>query len=437
MRNYMARKYHTYIVIASLSILACIISGRFEYILLGLPFLISIFLPAFEAHEPEYTLKYELSQDEYFEGGTAHIRVLVCARTALPVLEIRHLVRYGTGAAIENDRILVSMAQGEERTFDFKVRLWGRGVFTVGQIASRVLSWSGLRWSGYHALPGTECLVYPRIYPLRLGRIPAQSFRLYTGSRSSHFRGEGVDIAGVREYIRGDATKQINWRSSLRWNHLYVNERLQERNIDAVIILDTLKDVGERPYTTLDSAARGATSLAFYFLERNDNVGLIEYGGPVDWLAPQSGRRQFYLILERLARLRLSTSFVSKDVRTISKKILPPGALVIVFTSLLDGRSYRMLIDLAARGFILAIIYVSPIALTAHLIGNSQIERLAKRWWDLEQRKKIKSLRELGLVVTEWDGREPLDSCLGEIFDMPLRGYKGNMTLTEIEGLHL
>lgn len=311
-------------------------------------------------------------------------------------------------------RVLLSVGPGEVRRAEFEVPLARRGTFSVGNVTFRVLGLTGARWLGFKEIAGETCVVYPRIWPLHFSaRLPGKP-RPYGGNSVSHLRGEGVDLAEVREYRAGDETRQINWLVSARKGRIHVNEYFPERNADVVIVLDTLCDAGTAGDSVLDLAARAAASLASYFLRRKDRLGLVEYGGILDWIVPQMGTRQVYRILEKLARVRSMESFAFKDVKAIPERILPPRSLVMVITPLLDQRAERMIGDLAARGFMLIVLYVSPVSVVQREAGDSAVEALAMRLWKWQQEAKVSKLRNLGLTVAEWDGEMPLDAALNQ-----------------------
>ncbi|MCR4424900.1 MAG: DUF58 domain-containing protein [Firmicutes bacterium] len=414
-RKGLTSKYLAYITLAGVSILACVVTGRLEFVLVGLPFVVALGLRVLERMEPDYSVELEPVRSRWFEGETAIVRARVSTRTHLPLLEVNHVVLHGADEPRTAERIVVSMNTGDVRDLTFEMALPSRGAYILGQLECRVLSGAGLVWSGYRSVPGTQIFVYPEVREVRFSRGSARRTRLYNGDYTSRTPGEGIDLSGVREYASGDATRQVNWRVSSRWASLFVNERLQERNMDVVILVDSLRDVGPAAYTALDSAARAAASIALHYLKRKDRVGFIEYGGTMAWTTPQAGKRQFYVILERLARMRVFESYAFREIGAIPKRVLPPGALVIAFTPLLDSRSVQMLQDLAARGFDPVVVYVSAVTHAESLIGLSPAEQVAKRWWAMEQRAKIVGLLRVGLSVVEWDGAGPIDSCLGPL----------------------
>jgi len=231
--------------------------------------------------------------------------------------------------------------------------------------------------------------------------------------------GDGLEVSNVRLHMPGDPVRRINWRATQKHGRLYINDSLRDRNIDVVIVVDGLADVGEPPHSYLDCACRAAAGMALAFLQSRDRVGVIRYAGAVDWAVPRGGRNQLYAILDRLARVRTIQSYVSPNMRLIPRSVLPPGSLVLVITPLLDDRSIQMLTALAARGRRPMVLYVSPMNLAAPARFTDDAAALAERWWRLKHRGKVAHPRSMGLMVAEWDGVGSLDACLSNHFGAP------------------
>ena len=81
---------------------------------------------------------------------------------------------------------------------------------------------------------------------------------------------------------------------------------------------------------------RAAASLAHLYLQRKDRVGLVSFGGYLSWLMPASGTQQLYRIVDSLLQMNIVLSFASKGVDVLPPRTLPPRALVIALSPLLD-----------------------------------------------------------------------------------------------------
>jgi uncharacterized protein (DUF58 family) len=253
--------------------------------------------------------------------------------------------------------------------------------------------------------------VTPRIAQLRTLPRPFHA-RASVGDYVSPAFGEGIEPGDIREFVPGDRVKQVNWRASLRLGRLYVTQQRRERNADVVLMLDTLAEAGAPPDTTLDCSVRAAASLATAYLARKDRVGFIGYGGVIHWVKPGSGRAQYERLADALSRAGVVFTYVAKDLAVVPPRVLPPQALVIAITPLLDRRFSRAALDLSARGFDLVVLVVSPVDVTRAALPRSRATDLACRLWTLERRAQLAELRRQGLAVHEWHPPAPLELAL-------------------------
>jgi uncharacterized protein (DUF58 family) len=94
-------------------------------------------------------------------------------------------------------------------------------------------------------------------------------------------------------------------------------------------------------------------------------------------------------------------------------RTLPPHALVLALTPLLDDRSVRALTDLRSRGFDLAVVEISPVPFVEP--GRGELDDLAYRLWLLRREALRSSYLQLGVPVVEWRKDAPLQAALEEV----------------------
>jgi uncharacterized protein (DUF58 family) len=193
-----------------------------------------------------------------------------------------------------------------------------------------------------------------------------------------------------------------------------VNTFAAERSQDVVLLADATSDVGEPGRSALDLALRGTGAAARAYLDARDRVGVITYQwGGASWLAPGLGRRQVYRIIDSMLSADTGGWTSGASFRRLPRAALPPGALVVVFSPLLDRRFIETLRDMRERGFAMLVVDV----LNAEPPGQGSrpgslmrgTDRMARRIWKMEQEAIRFSLRELGIPVVHWDGEESLD----------------------------
>ena len=163
----------------------------------------------------------------------------------------------------------------------------------------------------------------------------------------------------------------------------------------------------------LGRSVRAAATLADLYLKRRDRVGLVSFGGTLRWLQPGGGPVQRYLLVDALLETRVRFSYAWKDVNVIPARTLPPHALVIAISPLLDERAVTAMLDLRARGHDLAVVELTPYALVD--APETEVEQLAWRLWHLRRTAVRERLRGMGVAVAQWEDEIGLDSTLEEV----------------------
>jgi uncharacterized protein (DUF58 family) len=255
------------------------------------------------------------------------------------------------------------------------------------------------------ALPQVECRPLPAqlASSVVLSRLPSR-----LGEHAARAAGEGSEFAGVREFVPGDRQRRINWPATTRRGTLHLSMFAAERTQHTVIIADTTADVGEPGSSSLDLVLRGAAGAMTRYLAQRDRVGLIIVGSRLTWLAPGQGQRHFH----RLIDLLVSSPFGWEPAAALTRlprAALPPGALIVVFSPLLDTRVIEAVRDLRERGFSVLVVDVLN-AEPQH--DRSLLAGVAGRMWRLEQEAIRFSLTQIGVPVVHWDGTGSLDTPL-------------------------
>jgi uncharacterized protein (DUF58 family) len=175
-----------------------------------------------------------------------------------------------------------------------------------------------------------------------------------------------------------------------------------------ILMLDTFAEARDRVGGTLDSAVRAAAALTAAHLARRDRVGIVDFGGGLRWLAPGFGTKQLYQIVDALLASEILFSYAGRDVESIPRRVLPPLALVVAITPLLDERAISLLLDLRTRGADLTVVEVSPLSHAP--AGPTPADALARRLWQLRRAVLRGRLEAVGVAVARWsedDGLAP------------------------------
>jgi uncharacterized protein (DUF58 family) len=383
-----------------------VVARRLEPLLVVLPLVIALLHSRLTQDKPIFSLRCQMTPLRAFEGDRVTVQVTIRAETAVPPMEIWHLVPPEAVCPGGRHRVLLALQEGEERTLQHEVIFPRRGKYVLGRLYSQVHPGTDLQplLAEYHY--DQVCHVYPHIVPLPHHLPPTHTHGSF-GNYVSRTAGDGLEFAGIRPYSSGDRIRRVHWRASLTRQQIYVTEYYCERNADVVILLDTLVSLGTLQANTLDVEVRAAASLAAHYLYHKDRVGLIHYGGVCTWLPPATGQLQLYRILDALLGTQTLFSYLTADIARIPPRVLPPGALIFVITTMLDTRIDVALHDLLARGFQFVLLIISP----AHVMPMPHHQRhreATARLWRLEMDLRLRELRRSGMPVVMQDSDDPL-----------------------------
>ncbi len=389
-------------------LLAALVLGLPVLAAVAAPFAVALAVGLACSPTPRVSVSLELGRDRAVEGDRVVATLVV--RSSRPIDRVEVTLRLPPAVTADGPP-RAALRLGVEREARAELELhcdrWGaQRIGPVDVLARDLLGLVDHRgWAGAAAM----LRVYPHPPRLRALLQPDRTL-VHTGNQRARQRGEGTEFADVRSFTPGDRVRRINWRVTARRGFPHVTLRHPERNTDVVLFVDSFRDARLGPEGTLDLAVQALAGMADAHLGRRDRVGLIGFGGVLRWLAPGTGISQLYRVVDALLDTEVVLSYAWKDLDVIPRRMLPPSAMVVALTPLLDPRAIRAVLDLAARGTDLAIIEVDPQAFAPP--PADRVEQLAQRLWRLWREARRAELREAGIPIATWSPDAPLDAVL-------------------------
>ena len=411
MTHKVAPRLNGYVGLAALGLLAGLVAGRVELVALAAPFALAAVVAWAFARTPQLEARFTLERERALEGDQVTATLDLEAPHGADRVDVLVPLPSGLRPLAANPRT-VQLRPGTPLQLELPLRCERWGAFLPGPALFRVRDRLGFHTWESHAGRRAPLRVYPSVETLRT-LLPPLETQVFVGNRVSRTRGDGIEFADVREWAPGDRLRRINWRASARRRELWVNDQHPERNSDVVLFLDTFANVGVEGRGTFDLTVRAATSIAHRYLQHKDRVGVVSFGGFLSWLLPESGTRQLYRIVDSLLQMDIVLSYATKDVDVLPPRSLPPKALVIALTPLLDVRSAAALLDLRARGFDLVVIEVSPVPFVE--AGEGELANLSYRLWRLSRESLRARYEQAGVPVIEWREGVPLQVPFEEV----------------------
>jgi uncharacterized protein (DUF58 family) len=404
-------KLHVYVVLAGLGLLGGLTLGRPELVAIAAPFALFAALSLVSANAPSLRAISELARERQLEGRRVDLFLELSADRTVPRLEVFVDLPEALVAEVPNP-ILIRLGYGERRELEVPLRCAHWGAHEVGEIVWRARDAYGLLVYEGRAGELRPLKVYPRGENVQRLLRPLET-QAFSGNQVARNRGEGIEFADLRPFTPGDRVRRVNWRATARRGEPWVNEMHPERNADIVLFLDTFAEARRDDLGTLDLGVRAAAALAALYLREKDRVGVVSFGGVLNWLTATSGTTQLYRIVDSLLDAQIVLSYAWKNLDVIPPGTLPPRALVIALSPLLDDRAVGALLDLRARGFDLALIELSPFSFVPE--GESEVEQLAYRLWRLRREALRMKYASLGVPIVEWREGVPMEAVVEEV----------------------
>ena len=198
---------------------------------------------------------------------------------------------------------------------------------------------------------------------------------LLQGDHKSPFRGQGLDLADLREYQFQDDVRRIDWNVTARTQITHVREYIEDREVTAWFLLDMSPSIDfESVSVSKRTVLTEFTALMCRFLARRGNrAGALLFSGGVDAQVPaRGGRRQTHAILDALDRYRANRPAPTDLARAITDaaRMVRRRALVFVVSDFISPQGWeRPLGQLAARHDVVAVRLTDPLEIQMLNLG--------------------------------------------------------------------
>jgi len=405
-------KLVAYVCLAGAGLVASLALRLQELVVVAAPFALLPAVSLLLARRPEFEVGFELDHERALEGDDVDATLDLAAERGVARLEVLLELPRGLGLADGADPAAVSLADDGRRALDLRLHCERWGGYTVGRVFLRARDWFDFVAWELVADRRAPLKVYPREESIRDLLRPLET-QVFSGNHVARQRGEGIEFADLRLFVPGDRVRNVNWRATARRGELWVNQQQAERNADVLLFLDTFTEATRDGESTLDLALRAAASLTARYLQQKDRVGFVTFGGMLNWLLPTTGAAQLYRLVDAMIDTQIVFNYAWRDIDVLPRRTLPPKAMVVALTPLLDDRAVAALLDLRARGFDVVVVEISPKPFMGPPKG--ELATLARRIWELRREALRARFQEAGVPLALWDDERSLAQGLEEV----------------------
>jgi len=252
--------------------------------------------------------------------------------------------------------------------------------------------------------------VYPSYVQMRRYQLLAVSNRLQeAGVKRIRRLGHSMEFEQIKEYVRGDDYRTINWKATARKDGLMVNNFTDERSQQIYCLINKGR-VMKMPFngmSLLDYAINASLVLSNVALVRQDKAGIITFEKNIDsFLHADKKASQMNLVLETLYRQK--TDFLEPDFEKLFSVIrnrITNRSLLVLFTNFESVESLQRelpALKKIARYHLLLVIFFentelkSLVEKKAGTLEDIYIKTIAEKF-AFEKRLMVKELHKNGI----------------------------------------
>ncbi len=198
------------------------------------------------------------------------------------------------------------LAKAEKKKLSYKLLPLERGHYEFGALHAFILGPFRLVQRRF-SLKNREALpVYPSIIQMkRYAFLAFDRSGMAAGIRKVRRIGHSYEFDQIKEYVKGDDYRHINWKATGRRHRLMVNQYQEERSQPIYCIVDKSR-IMHMPFeglSLLDYAINASLALLNIVLLKHDKAGLITFSDKLgDIIAADKKPGQLSLILQALYR---------------------------------------------------------------------------------------------------------------------------------------
>ena len=232
----------------------------------------------------------------------------------------------------------IKIKSGQTEIVRYKLRPTQRGEYAFGHILLYINTLIGLSSRRVKCATPVSITVYPSYIMLRQYEFLAIHHNLKElGIKRIRRIGHNTEFESIKEYIKGDDYRTINWHASARRHFPMVNVYQDERSQQIYNVIDKgrIMQNAFRGMTLLDYAINASLVLSYIAIRKDDKAGLATFAENFEtFISAGKQASQMQHILETLYRQQ--STFGESDYSSLYvhlNKYISKRSLLIIYTN--------------------------------------------------------------------------------------------------------
>jgi len=165
---------------------------------------------------------------------------------------------------------------------------------------------------------------------------------LMKGERKSKKKGQSVEFADYKNYVKGDDLRHLDWNLYARLDRLFIRLFQEEEDLHFYVLIDNSLSMDFGTPTKLHYARQVAAALGFIGLVNMDRVVIHAFNDNITQTMPAiRGRKSLWRLMDFLQKIESAgPSNLRESLKTFTMKSSGKG-IVILLSDMMDKEGYE------------------------------------------------------------------------------------------------
>jgi uncharacterized protein (DUF58 family) len=233
----------------------------------------------------------------------------------------------------------VALQPEETKDLHYSIRPTTRGSYAFGAVQVFFESALGLVQLRHRYALSEDVPVYPSILQMKQFELLAlNQSSLQAGLKKIRRIGHSYEFDQIKNYVRGDDYRSINWKATSRSGELMVNQYEDERAQQVYCLIDKSRNM-RMPFeglSLMDYAINTSLMISNVVLQKHDKAGLLSFSDRLgSTIVADRKSTQLHRILQALYREEPSDKEANYELLYLAaRKFIPGRSLLFLFCNL-------------------------------------------------------------------------------------------------------
>lgn len=270
-------------------------------------------------------------------GDENNIDIILNNKSSIP-LNVKLIDEIPIQFQERNHSFSFTLLANEKKKLSYQLRPVTRGEYIFGKINIFTQTKLALVERKYSQNKEISVPVYPSVIQMKKYGLKAMKrISTHYGIKKIRRLGHSYEFETIKNYVKGDDYRSINWKATSRSNNLMVNQYEDEKAQQVYSIIDKSR-VMKMPFnemSLLDYAINTSLVISNASLQKHDKAGLITFSDKIGTtIKAERGQRQLQKIMDSLYNQEERKNEANYELMYLATKNFIKGrSLVFLYTN--------------------------------------------------------------------------------------------------------